>query len=307
MTTKINRSKIIFMISIITAYLTFGTIFYGLVTFGIIDKLPLPVDAYELSVAKKNQTNFAENLEAAQDFFIDKMIKDNGHVDLYYAIDKSKTIDGQYDTNSEAISYLMLWTAKAGMKEEFDRAVMFVENHMLQPDFRYMMWRLDQSDIARGDGINMATDADLRAIHALKIASERWPEKRYDILSKQLADALLKIGLTDDGLLAPYGGASGKESIWNTQEVWLSYTYFPAFAELSERYGEPWDEVYLNMKKAVLDAQIANGLYNQQLTLKRDHGTGPDGGGYSINSLWIMVRSAESNDTELMDSARKGL
>ncbi|HLP79477.1 MAG TPA: hypothetical protein VK158_02500, partial [Acidobacteriota bacterium] len=61
------------------------------------------------------------------------------------------------------------------------------------------------------------------------------------------------------------------------------------------------------MKDAVLGAQIQNGLYNSMLTQSRHYGNGIDAGGYSINSLWIMVRNAESGDLQLMESANKSL
>lgn len=61
------------------------------------------------------------------------------------------------------------------------------------------------------------------------------------------------------------------------------------------------------MKKAVLKSQIQNGFYNTKVTEEGEYNNELDGEGYSINSLWVMVRSAESRDSELMQSARKSL
>ena len=43
------------------------------------------------------------------------------------------------------------------------------------------------------------------------------------------------------------------------------------------------------------------------MTKDRIYGNSIDAGGYSINSMWMMVRNAESKDADLMKSARRSL
>jgi hypothetical protein len=61
------------------------------------------------------------------------------------------------------------------------------------------------------------------------------------------------------------------------------------------------------MKEAVLKSQTTLGLYNTQLDGNRNYHNTLDNGDYSVNSLWVMVRSAESGDRELIDSATLAL
>jgi endo-1,4-beta-D-glucanase Y len=178
---------------------------------------------------------------------------------------------------------------------------------MIYPKVGYMMWRLTSNDSVIGDGSNIASDADLRTIKALLIAERQWRDSKYTEMIDQLASGIKKVAITKDNYLAPYGGVSGQTATWTANEVWLSYTDFTVLNELSNRFGPPWTIVYVNMKKASLKAQLVNGLYNSMLTESRQYGNGIDAGGYSINSMWMMVRNAESSDKELMQAANKSL
>jgi endo-1,4-beta-D-glucanase Y len=305
---KWPAGKMIVLFGIIALYAAIGIGLKMSVEAGLIEKAPLPEieDENEIKFdAGKN--SISRNLWSAQSFLIKNILEDNGHVNLYMLIDKDDNVILDDDTNSEAMSYLMLWTVKENDKEKFDLSLDFLESKMMHPNNDYMMWRLNSSDEAEGDGSNIATDADLRAIKALLIAEKQWGGERYARLIDTLSHALERIAITDDFLLAPYGGTSGETSVWNTQESWLSYSDFTVFDALSKRRGDPWTTLFDNMKNVTLGSQIQNGLYNSQLTERRDYGNGIDGSGYSINSMWIMVRNAESNDTELRESAQKSL
>ena len=61
------------------------------------------------------------------------------------------------------------------------------------------------------------------------------------------------------------------------------------------------------MKKTTLEAQTEKGFYNTELNDIHVYDNELDAGQYSLNSLWIMVRAAESGDGELMASANKSL
>jgi hypothetical protein len=60
------------------------------------------------------------------------------------------------------------------------------------------------------------------------------------------------------------------------------------------------------MRDITLAAQLDNGLY-QSVYSDGKYSTHIDGDVFSINSLWIMTRFAESGDKELMKSAKKSL
>ena len=245
--------------------------------------------------------DITRNLRSAQTFVLSKLVRQNRHINLYWT-----TGDGLPDfnnTNSEALSYFLLWNAREKNKEEFDKGFEFVQTRMMHKS-GYLMWKLDANDNASLDGSNIASDADLRTLKALYIASEQWKDERYTDMIDRLATGLEKVAVTSDNYLSPYGGMSG-DTAWTAREVWLSYTDFTVLKRLSTR--EPWKSVYTNMKQAFLDAQLDNGLYNPELTESRDEGNGLDLGEYSINSMWMMVRAAESDDAELQASARKSL
>jgi endo-1,4-beta-D-glucanase Y len=246
------------------------------------------------------------NLQAAESFLQGNLVKSNGHIDLYMTTSQNQTLQDN-NTNSEAISYYLLWTAQANDKKDFDKALSFVQLHMAQPKFGYLMWKLQANDTVVNDGSNIASDADLRAIKALLIAEKQWNDPTYTAMINQLAAGLERVAVTSDGYLAPYGGASGDTSTWSAKEVYLSYSDFTVFQELAKIRGESWTSIYDKMKAASLKAQLANGLYNSMLTESRQYGNGIDGGAYSINSMWMMVRNAESGDPDLMQSASKSL
>jgi endo-1,4-beta-D-glucanase Y len=305
---KFHKGKSAFLIGIIAVYIVVAAGLFYAVNQGIILR-----SSPGISYSNANDSTIENTvhpimpqLEDAQNFFNKYFVTNNGHIYLYIANGKNKSYadDG---TNSEAISYYMLWTAQSGNKESFDKAVDYVNKYMIHPKFNYMMWALNSSEELIDGGSNIATDADLRAIKALLIAEEKWGDEKYTQLIDRLARGIEKVAITKDGYLAPYGGVSGEDSVWTADEVWLSYSDFTVFKELAKRRGSPWNTIYNNMKNVTLDAQIANGLYNSMLTKERKYGNGIDGGGYSINSMWIMLRNAESKDPQLMQSANKSL
>ncbi len=287
-------------------YIMIGLVFAFLVSEQVIGRDQTTV--LNASADENFQYATTQSLLSAETFFTDNFVRPNGHIDLYLAVQNNTASLDDANTNSEAISYDLLWNAEQQHKEAFDKELAFIQTKMAQPTYHYLMWRLTANDTVVNDGANIASDADLRAIKALMIAQQHWPkDPAYPQMINQLAGGLEKVAITKDGYLAPYGGVSGETATWTSNEIWLSYADFTVLQYLSEHKGGEWTTVYTTMKNAVLKAQLQNGLYNSMLTQDRQYGNGIDNGGYSINSLWIMVRSAESNDSQLQASANKSL
>jgi hypothetical protein len=101
---------------------------------------------------------------------------------------------------------------------------------------------------------------------------------------------------------------SGNKS-WQAGESYLSYPDFQTLDRLANTRGGIWINVSQKMRNITLGAQIWNGLYNTEYFIGRDqpYGASLDNGAYSINSLWIMTRFAESGDPVLMNSSAKAL
>lgn len=340
---SLPKRKMALLVGIMGFYILLAGILFAAVSAGLIPR-GLPSSVLIVStdtIVQPVPVEISAHLQSAQQFFENNFVASNEHISLYVdaksavqnrnvskisnqlpnnvstqtnssadtnlADNTTATSLSDNTTNSEAASYYLLWTANANDKVDFDKELAFIQTYMVQPKFAYLMWHLNANDKAVGDGSNIATDADLRAIKALLIAEKQWKDVKYTQMIDQLASGIEKVGLTKDGYLAPYGGVSGENSTWTADEVWLSYSDFTVFRELSTRRGTIWTSLYEKMKDATLKAQIANGLYNNMLTNQRAYGNGIDGGGYSINSLWMMVRSAESKDTQLMHSANLSL
>ncbi len=309
MNVKVPKGKLMIILLVPLVYILFSFFISYLVITGNLQRLPptpqevVGIDSESFQVFSGG---FLPDLEAAQIFVSQKLMRENGHIDLYYVGNLSNVPQGARNTNSEAASYYLLWSAKERDKEAFDKQLDFIEKNMIHPTQGYMMWRLEPDDAVIGDGSNIATDADLRMIKALLIAEEQWGDKRYTQLIDKTAASLEKIAVTQDQMMAPYGGASGETGIWKTEEVWLSYTNFEVYRALALRRGEPWRSVYYNMRGAVLNAQLSSGVYNTRLDSERKQ-LNLDEAHYSINSLWVMVRAAESKDPELQGSAKKSL
>jgi len=301
------KAKVVALVAMVVIYLSLALFFKMGVQAGIIQKAPPTLLAAQGNDTMVDATKtIASDLQSAERYFDEHFVRPNGHIELYLSTGKNETMS-DYNTNSEAITYYLLWKAQAGDKQALDAELKYMESYMMHPRFGYLMWRLNTNDSATGDGSNIASDADLRAIKALMIAEKKWGDKKYTALIDKLAKGLETLAISNDKLLTPYGGVSGETAVWKTNEVWLSYADFTVFEELAKRRGGIWIEVNKNMKDAVLQAQIHNGLYNSQLTERREYGNGIDGAGYSINSMWIMVRNAESNDPELRASANQSL
>lgn len=313
MNVNLPKKKIFILASIILIYLIFALAIILLVESSVITKMP-PLAIAKVSesadeaatgiLSLLNESPVRINLKSAE-LFVNNELNNNYHINLYYGLG-NKTIDESNFTNSEAASYYLFWNAQDRNKQAFDAELDFIEKNMIEPNEGYMMWKLDSSNNALDNNRNIATDADLRTIKALLLAKSRWPDKRYDKAIKKLSESLEKIAITSDGLLAPYGGVRNG-NLWKTQEVWLSYSDFDVFRQLSYIRGYPWINVYNNMKKAILKSQIPSGLYNTQLDENKNYHNTLDNGDYSVNSLWAMVRSAESGDKELMNSAALAL
>jgi endo-1,4-beta-D-glucanase Y len=296
--------KLLLVAFVLLVYIAVGVGLKIALDSGVLDYAPVPNVADRITVAP---VTAQDSLLTAMQYVEEQLVLDNGFVILYQSSDPQSAVDGHNQTNSEAVSYRLLWAARAGDKEVFDAQLDFIEEHMLHPTLGYMQWRLEADLKPHGDGINIATDADLRSIKALLIAERRWGDARYTRMIDTLASALERMAITDDGYFAPYAGPVGVNDVWRTQEVYLSYADFNVFRDLAQRRGQPWHIVYDNTKNAFLEAQIHNGLYNSYMNMRRQYGNGIDGGGYSINSMWMMVRAAESDDKELVRSARKSL
>jgi hypothetical protein len=302
------RGKLVLLFGIVFCYLALAGVFLMLVRSGMVARLaPTPVEAAgNDTVVETGVENVSVRLRAAEAFFDKNLARADGHVNLYWLGPMNNATKGANDTNSEAVSYALLWYAQARDKAAFDKELFYIESVMLHPVQGYLMWRLNDQDEAQGDGVNIASDADLRAIKALLIAEAAWNDSRYTKRIDGLARGLETTAITEDKLLAPYGGVSGTKP-WTANESWLSYSDFTVFEELASRRGEPWTTVEANMKHAVLGAQLVNGLYNPQLTPARAYGNDIDGSGYGINSMWIMVRAAQSSDQQLRSSALRSL
>lgn len=303
----VPKGKLLLLFAIIAIYIGIGLGVKYMADNGVIEKAPpMLVETHgNDSLPFVPPDGVSASLAAAQQYVRSHLVRGDGHVLLYRPAPNS-TFAEDARTNSEAMSYYLLWAAQAQEKQEFDRAVTYVEEKMMHPQLGYLQWRVEQNGSIVEDGGNIASDADLRAIKALLIAERQWGDARYTRLIDRIAQGLETVAITSDGLLAPYGGGSAT-SAWTAQEVWLSYADFVVFEALAQRRGEPWQRMYDGMKEATLNAQIEKGLYNSMLTEKRQYGNGIDQGGYSINSMWMMIRAAESNDPELRASANRSL
>jgi hypothetical protein len=306
------RGKMLFLLSILVLWLLIGVSVKMLVIAGFIAPLPpTPVieqfTDQELSLAELTGKG-SVSMDSAYSFLKSRIVRPDGHVNLVFPINSSRNnFDDSNYTNSEAVSYFMLISATMNDRSSFDTALNFATTRMAHPDFGYLMWRLNDKDVAVGNDRNIASDADLRAISALAIARQSWPSGDYSSATKSLAKSMERVAITPDFYFAPYGGVRDG-ALWTADEVWLSYSDFNAFRFLSKEYGNPWTRVYDNMKSATLKSQLPSGLYNSVLASDRKTFSSLDGNNsYSINSLWVMVRASESQDKDLIDSSRKSL
>jgi endo-1,4-beta-D-glucanase Y len=307
--TTIPKRKTRFLAAIALSWIALAVILWVLVGTGAIERAPPtpigPAGTDEVNVIPP-RPDVETHLQAAQGFVYEKLAREDGHVYLYHLVYPDSTFPDVTDTNSEATSYYLLWTAQHKDKAAFDNELSFIKREMMHPTAHYMRWRIEENGSIISDGGNIASDADLRAIKALMIAEDTWGDAVYTETIDELAQGLETVAITADGYLAPYGGGDERDP-WIADETWLSYEDFVVTKELSERRGEPWVTLHRKMKNASLGAQIHNGLFNSQLTQSRGYGNGIDGGVYSINSMWIMIRMAESDDPELRAAAKRSL
>src|SRR3989338_2957478 len=161
------KSKILALAAILVIYICLGTAFKFALNKGWVEKAP-PSPPYMAGADEiiNVEQSILPNLESAQYFFENNFVRNKGHINLYIAAGRNKNLSDMA-TNSEAVSYYMLSAANEQNKKKFDAVLDFMESRMIHPNFDYMMWRLDYNDSVSGDGSNIATDADLRAIKAL--------------------------------------------------------------------------------------------------------------------------------------------
>lgn len=258
----------------------------------------------KITITGEQQAEIFNRMMIAKDFFNKRFVEDNGKIMLSNYLNQSIDIHSN-QTNSEAVSYYLLWNAILRDKPNFDRTLSYVNQYMINQKGDYLMWRLENDNKPVTDGSNIASDADLRLIKALLIAEQTWKDKKYTVIINRLSKGLSKVAVSKDGYFLPYGGVTDNGDIWQANEIWLSYSDYSVYEQLYLRNGFPWDKVYYNMKNATLRSQDSIGLYDpvyDRNSFKNSMETG-----YSINSLWIMTRNAESNDPELRKSAEKSL
>ena len=307
MNKRFEKKKMVFLSSLLILYLLVGLILFFIVRIGAISKFtpdPTELGVIEYDLGEDYQY-IPDRLQAAEQFVNNNLREENGHINLYYPINGDYEKGDNY-TNSEAVSYYLLWNVKDYNKVAVDEEINFIEKNMIHPNGGYMMWKLNDEDKVIEDGANIATDADLRVIYALTMAEKIWGDKKYSELIENLSSSLENIAITDNNSFAPYGGFR-EGGYWKTNEVWLSYSDFNAFSALAKLKGNPWRKTYYQMQNEILNAQDQNNLYYTQIEESGNYSSRLDNGKYSINTLWIMLRNAESNSPELRESASRAL
>ncbi len=302
--------KVLILVLLIAAYLVVGGIFLVLVEQGVIDRAPPTPQPQDFPDARPtvaySSIPTSESLSAALAYFEEHLRQPDGHINTFHSLTENP-VERYDDTNSEAISYYLQISSQNDDQESFDQTLNYIETYMLHPQGDYLMWRLDGNRQGVGEGRNIAPDAELRALRALYIATDRWGgDQRYTQMIDTLATSLEEIVITDDYRMAAYGGMSG-DTPWRGEVSYLAYSDFEVYDRLADTRRGVWISVAERMREITLGAQLENGLYNSEYWPESGYGTGIDGGAYSINSLWVMVRFAESNDPVLMASAQKSL
>ena len=156
------KGKIFILLGIVMIYVIIGVSLRFAVSAGVLEKAPLPIEQSEgtdtvLEIIAPQ--SIITNLQSAQSYFKNNMAKPSGHVNLYITTGNDKSLEDE-NTNSEAVSYYLLWLAEAGNRAEFDKELEFLQLKMLHPKFGSLMWRLQENDSVIDDGSNIATDAD---------------------------------------------------------------------------------------------------------------------------------------------------
>jgi endo-1,4-beta-D-glucanase Y len=301
--------KLSLMFALLIVYFGVAAVLFSLVAAGVIERAPLKIDDVDLGT--DSDIGFVPidkttSLQAAIGFVDGNLRKPNGHINLYLPLYTDQNISQHNHTNSEAVSYYLLIMAQQGDKKRFDEELQYIRRYMIHPEAGYMRWRPDDADIVVGEGENIAPDADLRALRALYIAKDLWGDKQYDVMIDTIAGGLERVAIDKNGVLVAYGGW-GNGKAWRGNESFLAYSDFQVLDRLANTRGGVWIKTAEKMRNVTLDAQIWNGLYNSVYFSNGGYGTHIDGGVYSINSLWIMTRFAESGDPVLVESARKSL
>lgn len=299
---RLPRLKVLFLLVLLAVYLGAGVALLALVESGAIERSAIPAEFVDPRVYPVDSLEVERSLAAAIAYMDSVLIREDGHVYLVEVLNESPSGE-EYFTNSEAMSYTLLWAALTNDKARFDRALDYIEAHMIQEEYGYLMWKLDENSEPIDDGVNIASDADLRALRALTHAQEQWGDQRYGRMYAVLADGLESVAITDQMTLAPYGGANG-DSVFIADETWLSYADYEAFDQLAELRGEPWISVRNNMEALTLDAQNAVGFFDSTVTSEGTYSNALDDDTYSVNNLWIIARAAQSDDSELQAAAQ---
>src|SRR3989338_4105220 len=115
--------------SLLLLYIIAGLTFHTLVKKGIISKKNLPIKDAAGEIVELMPKGVLQRLTLAQEFVNTKLTEPTGHVKLYYLANKSSVYEKQNSTNSEAMSYYLLWTAQAKDKNAFDRALNYIEKY----------------------------------------------------------------------------------------------------------------------------------------------------------------------------------
>ena len=112
------RRKMLLLAMVVVLYLTLGIGFQAMVHLGVIHKTQAPQVATPQPSMFEFESNpaISEHLSAAQAFFQQHLADSSGHVNLYLSLNPGAYSDDN-QTNSEAISYYLLWSAQQGDKK----------------------------------------------------------------------------------------------------------------------------------------------------------------------------------------------
>ncbi len=128
------------------------------------------------------------------------------------------------DVLSESQGLMLLYALMKDDQALFDQTLSFIQSNMLENNLA--AWYVSEGQKAP---VNAALD-DLRLICALRKAGEKWSSEAYDQTARDIAEALLRLCVNDQGGLVDYASLNGEGQ---AQTISLCYLDIASLRELA--------------------------------------------------------------------------
>jgi len=204
----------------------------------------------------------------ALSFILTAMINEQGGIYTQYQNFPSpgEGVAAGHEVLLQNNSLLMLYAARTGDQQLFDRQVEVIKDYFLEERLGLLHWKLDvkmqPSESSWGTYSNSPGDS-LRVVEALLLADEHWGDEVYKELASAIGEGLKRYNIASDKTLRYFASwTPALEPAGYGDRVILAQLDFGAMARLAQQ-DRSWEGILATNLEIALSGMTDGGLFYQ--------------------------------------------